>query len=282
MNTEIEDLYTRYGANKLLQLTLSEKLTLTKNFLNESLRAKPDTLALCWTGGKDSTLLLWLTREVCHEQGLQMPLIVTIDELDTFPEIRMFIQNLSDLWNMEVITLYNKGLASRHPILQEPIPVAELDHANQTALMEIGYIEPYFPFEPESVAGNHLTKTVPLRTFIKNQKITGLFVALRWDEHIARAKESPVSLRNNPPHSRLHPMLYFRECDVWNIIMQYKVPFCELYRNGYRSLGARSATRPVVPGIPAWEQDLDATSERQGRGQDKELAMEQLRALGYM
>ncbi|MFQ5838594.1 MAG: phosphoadenosine phosphosulfate reductase, partial [Thermoplasmata archaeon] len=32
---------------------------------------------------------------------------------------------------------------------------------------------------------------------------------------------------------------------------------------------------------PAWEQDLEASSERAGRAQDKEEIMERLRALGY-
>jgi phosphoadenosine phosphosulfate reductase len=34
--------------------------------------------------------------------------------------------------------------------------------------------------------------------------------------------------------------------------------------------------------IPAWEQDLENTPERAGRGKDKEAIMEQLRSLGYM
>ena len=33
---------------------------------------------------------------------------------------------------------------------------------------------------------------------------------------------------------------------------------------------------------PAWEQDLENTSERGGRRQDKEGIMEKLRKLGYM
>jgi phosphoadenosine phosphosulfate reductase len=34
--------------------------------------------------------------------------------------------------------------------------------------------------------------------------------------------------------------------------------------------------------IPAWEQDLENTPERAGRGQEKEEIMAQLRPLGYM
>lgn len=38
----------------------------------------------------------------------------------------------------------------------------------------------------------------------------------------------------------------------------------------------------AVPGVPAWEQDLEHTVERAGRRQDKEQMMERLRKLGYM
>jgi phosphoadenosine phosphosulfate reductase len=34
--------------------------------------------------------------------------------------------------------------------------------------------------------------------------------------------------------------------------------------------------------LPAWEQDLENTTERAGRGQEKEQIMKQLRNLGYM
>ena len=59
------------------------------------------------------------------------------------------------------------------------------------------------------------------------------------------------------------------------------MPFCELYKQGYRSLGAKSTTHKNSD-IPAWEQDLENTTEREGRGQDKEEVMDKLRSLGYM
>ena len=37
-------------------------------------------IALAWTGGKDSTLLLWLTKNVCQRENLPLPAIVFIDE----------------------------------------------------------------------------------------------------------------------------------------------------------------------------------------------------------
>ncbi len=64
--------------------------------------------------------------------------------------------------------------------------------------------------------------------------------------------------------------------------MVNKIPYCTLYERGYRSLGAASTSQIAVPGVPAWEQDLEHTLERAGRRQDKEQMMESLRQLGYM
>jgi len=80
---------------------------------------------------------------------------------------------------------------------------------------------------------------------------------------------------------RLHPILHFKERDVWITIFKYDIPFNSLYKLGYRSLGARYSTNKASD-IPAWMQDLEHTPERVGRGQDKEKVMDQLRALGYM
>ncbi|MFA5687588.1 MAG: hypothetical protein WC959_00310 [Kiritimatiellales bacterium] len=41
-------------------------------------------------------------------------------------------------------------------------------------------------------------------------------------------------------------------------------------------------TTKRITETPAWEQDLENTTERGGRRQDKENLMEKLRKLGYM
>jgi len=59
------------------------------------------------------------------------------------------------------------------------------------------------------------------------------------------------------------------------------VPYCSLYEQGFRSLGARVTTRKTGD-VPAWKQDLTTNPERVGRRQDKEGLMGKLRELGYM
>jgi phosphoadenosine phosphosulfate reductase len=111
--------------------------------------------------------------------------------------------------------------------------------------------------------------------------VEALATAIRWDEQEARIEEDYFSQRTAPDHTRIHPILHFTERDIWDCIHLYDIPFCTLYRIGYRSLGAKNSTEKQAD-IPAWEQDLENTYERAGRGQDKEKVMEQLRSLGYM
>lgn len=237
--------------------------------------------ALAWTGGKDSTLLLWLVREVCIEKNTSLPQIVFIDEGDLFPEILQFSKKLISDWSLDVTFVQNTDVMKQVKKLGDAVSVAKLSQQNQEALKELGFKKKSFLFEPESLVGNHLMKTVALNTYIRRQKISALMTGIRKDEQEARSKETYFSERKNPQHTRVHPLLDFTEKDVWNVILQKHVPYSSLYKKGYRSLGAKSSTRQTSS-LPAWKQDLRNTPERGGRRQDKEKIMEKLRKLGYM
>ncbi len=98
-----------------------------------------------------------------------------------------------------------------------------------------------------------------------------LITAVRWDEQEARKDKVYISPRENPPHTRVHPILHFREIDIWSYIRKYNVPYCELYHKGYRSLGC----------MPCRHLGAGEGAERAGRDQAKEEIMQRLGDLGY-
>ena len=51
----------------------------------------PASCAITWTGGKDSTLQLWIIRQVCVEYNIDLPKVMTIDEGDAFSEIHTYV-----------------------------------------------------------------------------------------------------------------------------------------------------------------------------------------------
>ena len=269
-------------ANRLMSLSLEEKIDKSKEVIRKALSEFPrEKLFLAWTGGKDSTTMLWLYKQVCEEEGLPVPRAMFIDEGHVFSEIVDLVDEVKTAWGVDLTIVKNTDVSERAEKVGDLIRVADLNERNQLEIEKLEYKEATFPFEPESYVGNHLMKTVAMNVFMENQGVMALSTAIRWDEQEARIEESFFSHRENPDHTRIHPILHFKERDIWNTIHQEKIPFCSLYYQGYRSLGAKGSTTKDSD-VPAWEQDLEHTTERAGRGQDKEQIMSQLRSLGYM
>ncbi len=92
---------------------------------------------------------------------------------------------------------------------------------------------------------------------------------------------------------RVHPILHWRELDVWEFMRAEKLPINPMYfaRNGkrYRSLGCEPCTFPIESNAATVDEIVEElkvsrVAERSGRAQDKEnsFTMQKLRALGYM
>ena len=239
-----------------------------------------------WSGGKDSTLTLWICLQFCTENNQAFPKVFTIDEGDSFEEIDDILKSYSKNWDIELDWGRNDDvLAAAGHKLNSDVVVADLDERNQKEIQRIGFDLEKFPFEAESYVGNHLMKTVVLNTYLEDYQVKAVFQGIRRDEQSARSNDEYVEEVAAddliPPHTRYRPILHFSERDVWDATHHFDIPFCRLYYDGYRSLGAKSTSRKLSD-IPAWRQDLENTEERAGRRQDKEKTMARLRMLGYM
>jgi phosphoadenosine phosphosulfate reductase len=269
--------------------------------------------AVTWTGGKDSTLVLYVVREVAAEMDVEVPPVVFIDHLEHFPETEAFVEEWADRWGLDLVVARNEDLARLGADPGAEIPVADLDERTRRELERLGHEDDTLVFGADSFEGNHLLKTVALNRVVEARSFDGLFSGVRWDEQAARADETFFSPRHDsekyPPHDRVHPILQFAERDVWAAFWDLVVPdavegypaghvpssaadlpagvdpsdlpVSPKYFEGFRSLGTESGSAKTDD-RPAWAQDLDASAERAGRAQDKEGLMERLRDLGYM
>jgi len=266
----------------------AELVEKSKEIIRETFKKfKVDDLAITWTGGKDSTLTLWIIRQVCQEDGIKLPKVMTIDEFDSFDEIHDFINKYTKEWNLDIEWCRNDDvIKAAGGKLNAPVKVKDLNERNQAELKRIGFEVESFPFEAESYTGNHLMKTVMFNIYIERHKVKGIFQGLRRDEQEARVQDDYFEKKEAahliPEHVRIKPILHFTERALWNTYHVYGIPYCILYEQGYRSLGAKSTSAIAEPGVPAWDQDLEHTKERAGRRQDKEQMMARLRKLGYM
>ena len=272
----------RKDHHEITNLCLEDKITHSKKIIKKALaRFERDEIYIAWTGGKDSTTMVWLYLQSCRESGVALPRAMFIDEGHVFEEILELVNKVKTEWGIEVEFVKNTDVSDKAEHLGAQVKVATLNERNRREIKHLKFEEEAFPFEPESFVGNHLMKTVAMNVFIENHNVKALSTAIRWDEQEARIEEDFFSSRTEPEHLRIHPILHFTERDIWNTIHNHNIPFCALYCEGYRSLGAKGSTVKVSD-VPAWEQDLENTPERSGRGHEKEAVMSKLRSLGYM
>jgi len=267
---------------------LKEKVETGKKVFKQAYeRFETNDMRLIWSAGKDSTLVLWICKQFCEENNKPMPPCFTIDEFDVFEEIDAMLKGYAEKWDLRLDWGLNVDLVKgANWKLDNDVEMSSLNERNRKEIERIGFgsLEK-FPFEAESFIGNHLMKSVVFNQYIEDHEVKAVFQGLRWDEHIARkddeAFEEVPAAEMVPAHTRIKPILQFSERDIWDATLYFDIPYCELYEQGYRSLGAKT-TSLKLSNLAAWEQDLENTEERAGRRQDKEKTMDRLRKLGYM
>lgn len=263
-------------------LDLAGKVEQSKKVIREAFdRFDPNKVVVAWTGGKDSTVMLWLIREVCRERNCRIPDLIFINEGCVFEEVLTFKDRMEREWSLKIHEVKNDDVMRLVKNPKDIVKVSDLSSRNREEIKKLNYTEETFVWEPESYVGNHLMKTVAMNLFLEANGTAAMYTGVRWDEQSARSTETYFSPRKSPDHHRIHPILHFLEREIWDLIRGHNIPVNPLYAQGYRSLGTKDTTTKTTD-VPAWEQDLENTTERGGRRQDKEGLMERLRELGYM
>lgn len=245
--------------------------------------ARLKKLALLWSLGKDSNVMIWLARKAFFGK-VPFPAL-HVDTQKKFPEMYAFRDQYAKEWGLDLKVDYCP-------------PIEEID--------------PTLPPAARSAA----RKTEGLKLALAKYGFDGLIAGIRRDEEATRAKErvfSPRGLeggwdvRDQPPefwdhfnasvpqgaHLRVHPILHWTEEDIWAYTQRENIPIIPLYlsKNGkrYRSLGDQDITNPVVSNASNIDEilaELKATKipERAGRALDHETedAFERLRVAGYL
>ncbi len=241
--------------------------------------------AVLWSMGKDSTTMLWLCRKAFLGK-IPFPTI-HIDTGYKFKQMYRFRDEIAREWGLDLL------IARNEDALKERL-------APQGGKLECCT----------------RLKTEALKECVEKHGFDALILAIRRDEHGIRAKERYFSPRDEDfkwdykdqplemwdqfqglvdkgSHMRIHPILHWRELDVWEYVRMEGIPVNPMYfaRNGkrYRSLGCEPCTSPMesnAANIDEIVEELRTTkiAERSGRAQDKEksFTMQKLRALGYM
>lgn len=119
---------------------LEEKIQKSREVIGEAYKRFPlDRMALAWTGGKDSTLLLWLVRGYAQVHGLPLPRIMFINEGHVFEEIKNFVAEVAAEWNLEVHEVKNDDVLAQVQGIGDPVYVHRLNERNRRELKRLGF-----------------------------------------------------------------------------------------------------------------------------------------------
>ncbi len=269
-------------------------------------------LAMLWSIGKDSTVLLWLARKAFFGH-VPFPL-VHIDTSFKIPEMIQYRDELARQWKLNMVYGTNEE-ALRN---KQTFPAGALSRVACCKALKTEALKNTLSGKWPRYRMDHSTGKYVLDE--NKEPYTGVIVGVRSDEEGSRSKEryfSPRDKRSDwdigdqPPelwnqfktefapgtHIRIHPLLDWTELDIWEYIDRENIPVTDLYFDRgkgerYRSLGCFPCTFPVqsnAKNVKEIVQELKTgkfsnVAERAGRAQDAEDGggLETLRREGYM
>ncbi len=269
-------------------------------------------LCMLWSIGKDSTVLLWLTRKAFFGH-VPFPL-VHIDTNYKIPEMIEYRDKLTKEWKLYMVYGQNNDALEK----KETFPDGNVDRINCCKNLKTNALINTLNGHWTRYKYNH--ETNKYETDTNKEMYTGVIVGARADEEGSRSKERYFSSRDKqsewdisdqPPefwdqyktdfapgtHVRIHPLLDWTELNIWEYINREKIPTVSLYYNNgngkrYRSLGCWPCTKPIDSesrNVPEVIEELKSgnlknIAERSGREQDKDDGggLETLRREGYM
>lgn len=270
------------------------------------------SLAMLWSIGKDSTVLLWLTRKAFFGH-VPFPL-VHIDTSYKIPQMIQYRDELALKWKLNMVVGQNKAALEA----KQTFPDGKLDRIACCKALKTDALKNTLSGNWPRYRMNHATGKYDLDT--NTEPYTGVIVGARADEEGSRSKERYFSPRDRnsdwdvgdqPPelwnqfktdfapgtHLRIHPLLDWTELNIWEYIEKENIPIVDLYFDKgegkrYRSLGCYPCTFPVqstAKNVREIVKELRTgkfknVAERSGRAQDKEDGggLETLRKEGYM
>ncbi len=269
-------------------------------------------LAMLWSIGKDSTVLLWLARKAFLGH-VPLPL-VHIDTHYKIPEMIDYRDNLAKELKLNLVYGENPEALNN----KQTFPDGNVDRLTCCKLLKSEALKHTLSGEWPRYRYDHKKDKYVVDE--NKEPYTGVIVGVRADEEGSRSKERYFSPRDKandwdvgdqPPefwnqyktdfapgtHVRIHPLLDWTELNIWEYIYKENIPVTSLYLDRgegtrYRSLGCYPCTDPVESTAKNIEEIIEElrsgkfvnVAERSGRAQDKDDSggLETLRRDGYM
>jgi phosphoadenosine phosphosulfate reductase len=89
-------------------------------------------------------------------------------------------------------------------------------------------------------------KVKPLKRVLST--VDGWICGLRREQSPTRQDMESFEWDKGNSIYKINPIVFWSEEEVWEYIKEHNVPYSNLYKNGFRSIGCRPCTRAVQPG----------------------------------
>lgn len=196
--------------------------------------------AVLWTGGKDSTLMLYILHRTVECSDYDMPTVIFPDHLQHPARLQSFVRRWADQWGMQLVVARNDSVRSivrqENKKRGDELAVSELTDPSRWHVRDVlGHTEPTFSFQLADPVCRYLLTTFPLNNVMENDRIDGVISGVRWEDY---PEETFVSPSHRPglyrPQNRIHPLLQFTDRDVWDAFFTCVVPTAvECYPAGH-------------------------------------------------
>ena len=105
-----------------------------------------------------------------------------------------------------------------------------------------------------------IRKVKPLKRVLST--VDGWICGLRREQSPTRQDMKIFEWDHGNSIYKINPIVFWSEEDVWEYIKAHNIPYSNLYRNGFRSIGCQPCTRAVQPGADIrsgrwWWEDPD-------------------------
>ena len=207
-------------------------------------------VAVSFSGGKDSTVLLDICRRYC-ENDMNAFFINTTNE---YPEIISFVKTFDNVDFVEpklnfkkIIEQYGFPLISK----QNALYFRQIKHGSQK-LKELRLRNNSFPWSLSQKYRRFLCienlelseqccdvlKKRPANKYVKDNEIKGVFIGTRVEESRQRMVSwSKLGTCNNYTGGKSNPLSIWNQKDIDQYIAASKLSICELYSQGFERTG---------------------------------------------
>jgi 3'-phosphoadenosine 5'-phosphosulfate sulfotransferase (PAPS reductase)/FAD synthetase len=216
----------------LIEMSYEDKLPITQVIIERNLRELGKDVAVAWSGGKDSSVVLYMVWKLFPE----VPVIFNNTGIE-YPETIAYIRKMTKLWNLNLI---------------ETKPIKSFFQC----VDEYGWPKGKGTYRKggKDKCCNYL-KELPHKKAVKKLGSNGVFDGVTAIESSNRQFHAITDGTCFKPKAqswlKIHPILYWLDTDVYRFMKENNIPLNEIYFKGANRCGCSCCTAFL-----SWESQL--------------------------